>query len=367
MRSFGLRNSQACAESLKNTRHYADRRCMGRDPAERAAHRLLCGRLAGVLFAAGSLASVPVNLMFQPAVDERAYLITVVGVLSGLICLCIPWDRIGALWLHLVPVVAALEVVLTMWGVGQHAQAYLWFLAFVAVFVAFAFDTRRDVALHLAFVIAAAMYPLVTADVDRANVLAGTLICVPILLVATGVIVYLRERLSAVNTLLAEEAVRDPLTGVGNRRVLDRMLDYELTRHRRHARPLSVIVLDLDGFKEVNDTLGHLAGDQLLVSVANRLREVVRDQDTVIRQGGDEFCVIAPETDALEAAMLVQRIKAGLRELVANGSPLSTSAGAATFPADATSTELLLASADARQREDKTISRSDRGVLAVIR
>ena len=341
---------------------------MGRDPAERAAHRLLCGRLAGVLFAAGSLASVPVNLLFEaPAVEPRAYLITAVGVLSGVICLLIPWDRVAAWWLHLVPVVAALEVVLTMWGVGEHALAYLWFLAFVAVFVAFAFDTRRDVTLHLGFVIAAALYPFATAATDRANTLAATLICVPILLVATGVIVYLRERLTAANERLSDEAIRDPLTGVGNRRLLDRMLEYELTRHRRHARPLSVIVLDLDGFKAVNDTLGHLAGDQLLVAVADRLRAVVRDQDTVIRQGGDEFCVLAPETDGLEAALLVQRIKSGLRELVANGRPLSTSAGAATFPADATSSELLLASADARQRDDKALSRADRGVLAVLR
>jgi diguanylate cyclase (GGDEF)-like protein len=341
---------------------------MGRDPAERAAHRLVCGRLAGVLFAVGSAASIPVNQLFEPAVDSRVHIITAIGILSGLLCLAIRWDRIGAGWLHAVPVLASLEVVLTMWGANPHAVAYLWFLAFIAVFCAFAFETREAVAAHTGFVIAAAMYPMLSAPSDiQANVIAQTLVCVPILLVATGVIVHLREGLTAANARLADEAVRDPLTGVGNRRVLDRMLDYELTRHRRHARPLSVIVLDLDGFKAVNDTLGHLAGDRLLIDVAAKLNVVVRDQDTVIRQGGDEFCVLAPETDALEAAMLVQRVKAGLRELVANGSPLSTSAGAATFPGDATSAELLLASADARQREDKVLSRLDRGVLAVVR
>ena len=70
------------------------------------------------------------------------------------------------------------------------------------------------------------------------------------------------------------------------------------SRHRRHGRPLSLIVIDLDGFKEVNDTLGHPVGDQLLRQVADSLAETVRDQDTVVRQGGDEFCVLAPETDA---------------------------------------------------------------------
>ena len=321
-----------------------------------------------MLFAAGSAASVPVNLIFDPAVDDRVYAITVFGILSGVVCLLIRWDRLAPWFLHLVPVVAALEVVLTMWGVERYAPAYLWFLAFVAVFVAFAFDTRRAVAAHLGFVIAAATYPAFTAAAgDRANVLAETLVCVPILLVATGVIVHLRERLTAANDRLASEAVSDPLTGVGNRRLLERRLDYELTRHRRNGRPLSVVVLDLDRFKEVNDTLGHQAGDQLLREVADVLRACVRDQDTIVRQGGDEFCVIAPETDAGEADDLAQRIKASLRVVVADGRPLTTSAGTATFPADATSGELLLASADARQRDDKALSRAGRGVLSVVR
>ena len=151
----------------------------------------------------------------------------------------------------------------------------------------------------------------------------------PILLVAAGVVVHLRERLTAAVNALAEEARRDPLTGLWNRRLFEGRLEYEVRRHRRNGLPLSVIALDLDGFKEVNDTLGHPAGDELLRQVAAVLSETVRDQDTVARQGGDEFCVIAPETDADEGAALAGRIKDGLRRLVANGLPLCASVGVA--------------------------------------
>jgi diguanylate cyclase (GGDEF)-like protein len=334
----------------------------------RSEHRLLCGRLAGLLFSVGSLASIPVNRLFEPAVSGRVDWITALGVVSGLLCLVIPWGRLSPLWLHAVPFVASIEVGITMWGVGEHAAAYQWFLVLIVVFWAFAFDQRWEVGLHLGFVAVVALYPLVlVSDAERSNVLAQTVVALPILLVAAGVVVYLRERLSAAVTALADEARRDPLTGLWNRRLLEGRLDYEVTRHRRNGLPLSVLVLDLDGFKHVNDTLGHPVGDELLRQVAAVLTATVRDQDTVVRQGGDEFCVVAPETDAEEAAGLVQRIKAALREVVASGMPLSASAGVATFPADASSAELLLAQADAGQRRDKQAGRVERGALSVVR
>jgi diguanylate cyclase (GGDEF)-like protein len=331
------------------------------DPAARAAHRLLCGRLAGLLFAVGSLASLPVNQLFEPAVDGRVHLITLVGFVSGVICLTIPWDRLRPLALHAVPFIASLEVLLTMWGVGRHAVAYTWFLVFIVVFWAFAFERRWEVALHLGFVIAVAWYPVLSATEElRANVLAHTVVALPILLVAAGVVVHLRERLTAAVTALADEARSDPLTGAGNRRLLEVRLAYELTRHRRAGRELSLVALDLDGFKAVNDTLGHPAGDRLLCDVAAVLKATARDQDTVVRQGGDEFCILAPETGADEGAALAARIKDALRTVVAGGLPLSASVGVATFPRDATSGELLLAQADAEQRRDKAAVRRPR-------
>jgi diguanylate cyclase (GGDEF)-like protein len=341
---------------------------MSSGPASRAAHRLVCGRLAGVLFLVGSLASIPVNQLFEPGVEAHMHLITAVGVLSGGLCLVLPWDRFAERWLHVVPVIAVLEVLLTMWGVGRQAHAYAWFLVFIVVFAAFAFDNRHVIAAHVGLSAAAAAYPALLVDGGlRQNRIAETLVAVPILLVAAAVVVHLRERLSAAVDALADDAYSDALTGVGNYRLLESRLAYEVTRHRRNGRPLSVVVLDLDGFKEVNDTLGHPVGDRLLREVADVLRATVRDQDTVVRQGGDEFCVLAPETSGSEAEALANRVKLALRRLVANGEPLSASAGHATFPDDASSGEVLLAHADLEQRRDKALGRGRRGLLRAVR
>jgi diguanylate cyclase (GGDEF)-like protein len=341
---------------------------MGSDPASRAAHRLLCGRLAGLLFLVGSLATIPVHQMWDPAVGDHVYAITLLGIVSGLFAVLLPWDRLGERWLQLVPPVAALEVAVTMWGVGVHAEAFTWFLVFIAVWSAYAFDDRRTILLHLCVVVGVAWYPtLLATDAERANTIGETLIAVPIMLVAACVVAYLRERLTAAVSAIALQARSDALTGVGNFRLLEERLSYEMTRHRRNAAPLSLVVLDLDGFKQVNDTLGHPVGDQLLRQVAGVLQSIVRDQDTVVRQGGDEFCILAPETDSDEAAALIVRIKHGLRGLVANSVPVSASAGAATFPHDATTGEMLLAQADVEQRRDKAASRTARGALRAVR
>jgi diguanylate cyclase (GGDEF)-like protein len=334
----------------------------------RASERLLIGRLAGLLFLVGSLGSIPVNQLFEPAVDARAHLITGLGVASGLLCFVLPWDRIAERWFHVLPPIAALEVAITMWGVAPHGDAYMWFLVFIVVFAAYAFESRRAVVAHVSVSVAMLSVPLLTAPAgELENVIAECLVALPILLVAAGVVVHLRERLTAAIEAVGAEARLDPLTGVGNYRLLDERLRYELTRHRRTGRPLSVVVLDLDNFKAVNDVLGHLAGDQLLREVATALRATVREADTVVRQGGDEFCILAPETGAEEAAQLVSRVKHALRALVAVGEPLSTSAGCATFPDDASSAELLIASADAEQRGDKAAGRGGRATLRAVR
>ena len=341
---------------------------MNASVSARATERLLIGRLAGLLFLVGSMGSIPVNQLFEPGVDPRAHYVTALGILSGLLCFVMPWDRFGERWFHALPPLAAIEVAITMWGVAPHGNAYMWFLVFIVVFAGYAFESRKAVAAHVAVASSMLAVPiLTTTSADFDNVIAETLVALPILIVAAGVVVHLRERLTAAIAAVGEEARLDPLTGVGNYRLLDERLRYELTRHRRTGRPLSVVILDLDNFKSVNDILGHLAGDQLLREVADALRTTVREADTVVRQGGDEFCILAPETGTEEAALLVGRIKHALRGLVAVGEPLSTSAGFATFPEDATSPELLLAQADHAQRRDKAAGRGGRATLRAVR
>src|SRR3990172_9993580 len=90
---------------------------------------------------------------------------------------------------------------------------------------------------------------------------------------------------------LARSVLIDPLTGVGNREAFNRQVTAELARAKRHDHPLALAMIDLDGFKEVNDRLGHAAGDRGLALVARPLREATRAADAVFRWGGDEFAV----------------------------------------------------------------------------
>ena len=107
--------------------------------------------------------------------------------------------------------------------------------------------------------------------------------------------------------IVAQQALHDPLTGLANRALFSDRLDHAVQRQRRELIPLGVVCLDLDDFKLVNDTLGHSAGDQLLIRVAERLIGAVRTTDTVARLGGDEFAVLIEE-GAADALLLTQRI-----------------------------------------------------------
>jgi diguanylate cyclase (GGDEF)-like protein len=142
--------------------------------------------------------------------------------------------------------------------------------------------------------------------------------------------------------------------------MLDERLRYEVTRHQRQRQRFTVLVFDLDGFKAVNDRFGHDAGDEVLREVADALSDVVRAQDTVVRLGGDEFCVLAPQTDAEHAEHLVARVRESLAAVTTGVSGLSASIGTAVFPADGTTPEGLLGEADQAAITAKRQSRARR-------
>ncbi len=100
----------------------------------------------------------------------------------------------------------------------------------------------------------------------------------------------------------------DPLTGLANRILLDARVRQDLSRAHRAREPLALIFLDVDRFKNVNDTLGHRIGDELLIQVAARLDSIVRDEDTLCRLGGDEFVLVLPNTDADGAANVAEKL-----------------------------------------------------------
>lgn len=150
--------------------------------------------------------------------------------------------------------------------------------------------------------------------------------------------------------LLRFKAYHDPLTDLPNRELFMDRLHTAISHARRYQRNFALLLIDLDRFKEVNDTLGHSAGDQLLVEAARRLVSCVRETDTVSRLGGDEFAIVLSETDSVEEAeQIAQRAVVLLAEpyyLDAGTVRISGSAGIALYPRDGRESDQLLRNAD---------------------
>jgi len=151
--------------------------------------------------------------------------------------------------------------------------------------------------------------------------------------------------------VLKEQAIRDPLTGLHNRRFLEEMLARELARARRNKTPLAVIMADVDHFKRFNDTYGHDAGDTVLRSVAQTLKDHIRGSDIACRFGGEEFTLVLPETAIDAAREKTESLRQAIASLVLShaGRPLGTitmSFGLAIFPEHGSDAAGLLQAAD---------------------
>jgi diguanylate cyclase (GGDEF)-like protein len=166
----------------------------------------------------------------------------------------------------------------------------------------------------------------------------------------------LRQRLAVLERerdSLRRDALSDPVTGVANRRSLLARADYEIARHRRAGQTFALVMLDLDGFKQLNDRFGHAAGDDLLRDVAAALRRAMRAQDTVARFGGDEFCVLAPETGAQGTERLAGKVSQAVRDVSVGMETVGGSVGVALYPADGRTAAELMHAADERLLEAK--------------
>jgi diguanylate cyclase (GGDEF)-like protein len=157
------------------------------------------------------------------------------------------------------------------------------------------------------------------------------------------------------NSLLYRAAVqsslRDPLTGVGNRIAMEKMLQREVDLARRNQLPLSVLMIDIDHFKRINDNHGHGVGDEVLTAVATELRTQLRNVDMLFRYGGEEFLVVLSNTNAACAALIGERLRQSIADLQPAKNQtirLSISSGCATLLPDESSSSLL-------QRADRAL------------
>lgn len=170
------------------------------------------------------------------------------------------------------------------------------------------------------------------------------------------------------NQLLVDEAklralsVRDPLTGLYNRRYMEETFDREIQRAIRKQQPLSVIMADIDGFKSINDTVGHVLGDKALVKASTYLMKSIRASDVACRFGGDEFCLILPDCSLEEGIHRANLLRAGVESLHAQGDEgierFTLSFGVAAMPDDGLTREALLGAADSALYSSKRAGRN---------
>jgi diguanylate cyclase (GGDEF)-like protein len=242
--------------------------------------------------------------------------------------------RRASLWLTVTPVVLVLGLYTVLLTDQPRRVIYggLLFAAQIGLVMAALLDRRRGEAGRGATLIVAALGLVTVMLIVRATSTAAGLVRMDSLtdrnmvqtvsfmmgLMATlatsiGFVFMIKERADEKNRIMASQ---DALTGAANRRTVIAALDRDMTRSMRNLQPLSVLMIDIDHFKTINDVYGHLAGDRVLCGVVDALRERTRAQDMVGRYGGEEFMVLLPDTWAEGARQLAEKLRQGVADTV---------------------------------------------------
>ena len=166
------------------------------------------------------------------------------------------------------------------------------------------------------------------------------------------------HKLMEENKSLIIEASTDPLTGIPNRRFLFEEIEQHFNPYISFQRPLSIILFDIDNFKQFNDDYGHLAGDEVLRQVAHELNQSIRGFDTVGRYGGEEFLIILPNTDLDKALRAAERARQSIEALIIKGLPKITISGGVVQREDNESIEIMIDRADQKLYQAKNQGRN---------
>jgi diguanylate cyclase (GGDEF)-like protein len=334
------------------------RNATGND-VERPATRANMARTAVLLTVAGAVVClIAVLVPGDGQLDDAVLLATAAaaGVLG--VVLLLMYERVPAWGFHVVALLDTALFTAAAYGWGSMSSygplPYVWVTGFV-----FYFFSRSAALVHLSIIAAGYAFAL-ALESPAENPLDGWIATVATLLVTGYLLSVVRERLAHLIAGLSDAAHHDPLTDLLNRRGFQEVFDVELERARRANQPLSLIVGDLDRFKRVNDVHGHAAGDDVLRRVADAIRGAKRGFDRAARVGGEEFAILAPDSDEHGAYMLAERIRAAVHEAFAEGrdSQLTISFGISTHPLHGQSADGLLRTADQALYAAKRLGRN---------
>lgn len=316
-------------------------------------------RILVVLFGFGGILLLSTLLLQgDPERDESSLAIVAavaIGVAAGIL---IAYERLPVWFLRLAPAIGTILATLTIYFSGaQAAASYALYMAWVLVAAALFLDTRLMLA-HGALSVAAYASALALLDGSdgldplRVTMMAGTVLVMAIVVGA------ITERLREVLRRLEAAASTDPLTGVMNRRALEEAFDVELARAGRGGFEVGVVMLDLDGFKAFNDQHGHQAGDSALRRLSRVLTDQTRTIDQVGRVGGEEFAIIAPESNTAGTLALAERLRRAVELEFSGPGGLTASCGVASYPESGADREELVGAADRALYQAKALGRN---------
>ncbi len=299
----------------------------------------------------------------------------VVGLLSVQVCalsyggiVLLLRDRISLRVLRLGNLLAAVLTTFAVYFSGDSTSGYAIFYLWIGFYVFYYPVTRLEAGINLAFgafcyAIAIAITPTPPpnaphTDVSFFSIVAGTLATAGLLLT------YLRQRVDRLMMRLVDASRTDPLTELPNRVGLQQALERELERARPDRRRLSLLLIDVDKFKAINERYGIGGGDRILQELAGLLSKSSRLIDTVARTGGEEFAVLLPETDHHGAFLVAEKLLSRVRGSLLNfaDASITASSGVATFPTHAKDAAELMATADRALYAAKALGR-DRAVI----
>ena len=329
---------------------------------EGCSERGLMARALMYLYAAGG-AIIAGSLLLSPeGTDQVRIAITAAAAFGLALALFLAYDHLP-LWGF--QVFLAAGTALIEWAIyasGETTSPYAMFYFWIAIY-AFSFLSRTRALVQMGFIdLAYSVALFVKTDVGTVPVMHWAIVTCT-LVVAGALIGVQRSHVDRLIGRLSDAARTDSLTSLLNRRGFEELFETELERARRGDRPLSVIVGDLDAFKAVNDRFGHAAGDRALERLSEILQTVKRRIDTAARIGGEEFAVIAPDTDQHAAYILAERMRREVRDtFTSEPFPLTISLGIATFPRHGATAESLIGGADEALYAAKKLGR-DRTVV----